>query len=109
MPAYFWSCAGFSRKGERPNNEDNYFLDGSLLVEGEEDAAPRTAGLRSKGVVAVFDGMGGEQAGEYASFAAAELLRQKRSSPTCRKQTRNSAAGAKSCRPPWARPWPCSS
>lgn len=78
MPAYFWSCAGFSRKGERPNNEDNYFLDGSLLAEGEEDAAPRTAGLRSKGVVAVFDGMGGEQAGEYASFAAAELLRQKR-------------------------------
>ena len=79
MPAYFWSCAGFSRKGERPGNEDNYFLDGVLLPEGEEDAAPRTAGLRSKGVVAVFDGMGGEQAGEYASFTAAELLGQKRS------------------------------
>ncbi|MBR5700982.1 MAG: serine/threonine-protein phosphatase [Oscillospiraceae bacterium] len=79
MPAYFWSSAGFSRKGERPNNEDNYFLDGILLPEGEEDAVPRTAGLRSRGVLAVFDGMGGEQAGEYASFTAADLLRQKKS------------------------------
>ena len=78
MPAYFWSCAGFSRWGERPDNEDNYFLDGILLPEGGEDAAPRAAGLRSRGVLAVFDGMGGEQAGEYASFTAAELLRQKR-------------------------------
>ena len=78
MPAYFWSCAGFSRKGGRPGNEDNYYLDGSLLPEGEEDTAPRTAGLRSKGVLAVFDGMGGEQAGEYASFAAADLLGKKR-------------------------------
>ena len=77
MPAYFWSCAGYSRKGERPDNEDNYYLDGPFLPEGEEDTVPRTAGLRSKGVLAVFDGMGGEQAGEYASFAAADLLRQK--------------------------------
>ncbi len=78
MPAYFWSCAGFSRKGERPDNEDNYYLDGAFLPEGEEDAAPRAAGLRSKGVLAVFDGMGGEQAGEYASFTAADLLARKR-------------------------------
>ena len=78
MPAYFWSCAGYSRKGERPDNEDNYFLDGFILPEGEEDTVPRTASMRSKGVTAVFDGMGGEQAGEYASFTAAYLLRQKR-------------------------------
>lgn len=78
MPAYFWTCAGFSRRGERPDNEDNYYLDGAFLPEGEEDASPRTAGMRSKGVLAVFDGMGGEQAGEYASFTAADLLGKKR-------------------------------
>ena len=78
MPAYFWSCAGFSRRGERPENEDNYFLDDILLPEGGEDTDPRAAGLRSRGVVAVFDGMGGEQAGEYASFTAADLLRSKK-------------------------------
>lgn len=79
MPAYFWTCAGLSRKGERPDNEDNYFLDGTYLPEGGEDTAPRAVGLRSRGVLAVFDGMGGEQAGEYASYTAADLLRKQKS------------------------------
>lgn len=76
MPAYFWSCAGLSRRGGRPDNEDNYYLDGTFLPEGGEDREARTAGLRSRGILGVFDGMGGEQAGEFASFTAAEQLRE---------------------------------
>ena len=71
MPAYFWSGAGYSRRGGRDLNEDNYYLDGTYLPEGGEDTAPRTLGLRARGLLAVFDGMGGEEAGEYASFTAA--------------------------------------
>ena len=79
MPAYYWSAAGFSSRGGRTGNEDNYSLDGNFLPEGGEDTAPRALGLRSKGLLAVFDGMGGEQAGEYASFAAAQSLGEYRS------------------------------
>ena len=74
MAAYFWSSAALSRQGGRQKNEDNYFLDGVTLPEGSEDSAPRAAGLRSKGILGIFDGMGGEQAGEYASSAAALKL-----------------------------------
>ncbi len=85
MPAYFWSGAAFSRRGGRENNEDNYFLDGTFLPEGGEDDAPRSIGMRGKGVLAVFDGMGGEQAGEFAGFTAAEKLGEHRSALlTCR-------------------------
>ncbi len=78
MPAYFWSGAGFSRRGGRSRNEDDYYLDGTFLPEGGEDTAPRALGLRSKGLMAVFDGMGGEAAGDYASFTAAKLLHEQR-------------------------------
>ena len=78
MPAYFWSGAGYSRRGGRDLNEDNYYLDGTYLPEGGEDTAPRTLGLRSRGLLAVFDGMGGEEAGEYASFTAARHLEEQR-------------------------------
>lgn len=74
MPAYFWSGAGFTRRGGRDLNEDNYYLDGVYLPAGGEDAVPRTLGLRSKGLLAVFDGMGGEKAGEYASFTASRRM-----------------------------------
>ena len=79
MSAYFWSGAAMSRRGGRENNEDNYYLDGAWLPEGGVDAEPRSIGMRNKGILAVFDGMGGEQAGEYASFAAAEKLGEHRS------------------------------
>lgn len=78
MPAYFWSGAGISLCGSRENNEDNYYLDGSSLPEGGVDASPGKVGLRSRGILAVFDGMGGEQAGEYAGAAAAQTLGERR-------------------------------
>ena len=79
MPAYFWHSAALSLRGGRENNEDNYYLDGTWLPEGGEDGSPRALGMRPKGLLAVFDGMGGEQAGEYASFTAARLLHEHRS------------------------------
>lgn len=61
----------------RKNNEDNFFFDGKCLekdnnglkhpVQIEED-------IKSGFCVAVFDGMGGENFGELASYAAARQL-----------------------------------
>ena len=61
----------------RKNNEDNFFFDGRCL-EAENDGlrhpVTMTKTLRREICVAVFDGMGGENFGEYASFAAADCM-----------------------------------
>ncbi|MCI8489807.1 MAG: serine/threonine-protein phosphatase [Lachnospiraceae bacterium] len=62
----------------RGNNEDNFYFNGqSLMAEHESMPEPVTGVFSSseKIAVAVFDGMGGENAGETASYAAAEAFR----------------------------------
>ena len=63
----------------RKNNEDNFYFDGKCLEEennglknSEYFVAPIKRGL----CYAVFDGMGGENYGEIASFAAAHQMQQ---------------------------------
>ncbi len=63
----------------RKNNEDNFFFNGRCLPEtnvGLKHPVSMTRSLRSEVCVAVFDGMGGENFGEAASFAAAECMKQ---------------------------------
>jgi len=61
----------------RKNNEDNFFFDGRCL-ERENDGLKHPVFieelLKNGFCVAVFDGMGGENFGEYASFASARQL-----------------------------------
>ena len=61
----------------RSNNEDNFFFDGRCLEEintGLRHPVTATLPLRREICLAVFDGMGGENYGESASFAAASCL-----------------------------------
>lgn len=68
--------AARSDKGRiRTNNEDNIFLCGEFLTEQNRDIPFKRSGcVCSPAVFAVFDGMGGESAGEAASLSAAESL-----------------------------------
>ena len=62
----------------RKNNEDNFFFDGRCLEadnDGLDHTLTMTKTLRADTCVAIFDGMGGENFGEYASFAAAEHMK----------------------------------
>ena len=61
----------------RRNNEDNFFFDGRCLPEENKGLAQAllfSAPLQKRFFVAVFDGMGGENFGECASFTAAERM-----------------------------------
>lgn len=65
----------------RPNNEDNYVLDGYINIA--PDAAPRhmaelTASAADFGwhIAGVFDGIGGGENGELAAHTAAEIFSQ---------------------------------
>ena len=61
----------------RKNNEDNFFFDGRCLEaenNGLKHPVVMTKTLRRELCVAVFDGMGGENFGEFASFAAADCM-----------------------------------
>ncbi len=63
----------------RANNEDNFFFDGLCMEEvndGTHNPLCCEHALRDKFCVAVFDGMGGENYGESASFAAAAKLQE---------------------------------
>ena len=63
----------------RRNNEDNFFVDGKCLnVENDGLKAPAYTEIPVKGgvMVAVFDGMGGENFGEIASYTAAQCMQQ---------------------------------
>ena len=63
----------------RKNNEDNFYFDGKCL-ESENDGLKNPACVETsvkRGLCyAVFDGMGGENYGEIASFAAAHQMQQ---------------------------------
>ena len=64
----------------RKNNEDNFYFDGKSLPEqnmGLSGSITKKVYLENEVLMAVFDGMGGEEYGESASFAAAEIMRQK--------------------------------
>lgn len=59
----------------RKNNEDNFFFDGRCLPEintGLKHPVTMVKSLSREICVAVLDGMGGENFGETAAFAAAE-------------------------------------
>lgn len=68
----------------RSNNEDNFLFDGLCLPEqhiGLEESALMRRVLRSGEYAAVFDGMGGGDYGEAASYIAASLLKQEAECP----------------------------
>jgi len=63
----------------RKNNEDNFYFDGKCLEvenDGLKNPVSLDAPLKHGLCLAVFDGMGGENFGELASFAAARELQQ---------------------------------
>lgn len=73
------AACGCSMGKIRANNEDNFFFDGSFLP-AENRALPSVITgdftLDDTHCFAVFDGMGGEQYGEYAAFTAAKRLKE---------------------------------
>lgn len=59
----------------RSNNEDNYYLNGKIAeFEPQEQNATAFQPPVTDGVFAVFDGMGGQSRGEFASLCAAQTL-----------------------------------
>lgn len=63
----------------RKNNEDNFFFDGKCLEQdndGLRNIACYDGRLKNGLCVAIFDGMGGENYGETASYTAARYLQQ---------------------------------
>mgnify|MGYP003314434280 FL=1 len=61
----------------RRNNEDNFFFDGKCLElenQGLRNTACFSDALKNGLCLAVFDGMGGENFGEVASFTAARQM-----------------------------------
>lgn len=73
------NAACFSGIGKiRTNNEDNFFFFNEFLSPSDsyiEKTRTSSCSLRQQACFAVFDGMGGEQYGEEASFSAASTLR----------------------------------
>lgn len=63
----------------RANNEDNLFFGGVILPQEHERCAVRSQSLALKQdqafAVAVFDGMGGGEGGQAASYHAAQIFR----------------------------------
>lgn len=63
----------------RKNNEDNFFFDGRCLEAdnaGLRNVVSMEEPLKNGTALAVFDGMGGENFGEQASFTAARTMQQ---------------------------------
>lgn len=77
---YRVSSAAYSSQGKvRTNNEDSFVLF-KKLCEPPEQTLSQSLSLESNSYFqwyGVFDGMGGEESGEIASFAAAEMFHQK--------------------------------
>lgn len=71
------ACCGCHMGNIRKNNEDNFFFDGNCLDSdnaGLKDTITCNTDVEKGLCVAVFDGMGGENFGEMASFSAAKAL-----------------------------------
>lgn len=74
------AACGCNRGKVRANNEDNFYFDGRCLPRennGLRHAITMEATLQKEQCMAVFDGLGGGNYGEYASFYAAECMRAK--------------------------------
>lgn len=76
-----------SHKGNvRKNHEDNFYFNGEYLDrdnDGLQGISTFQGQLKRGTCVAVFDGMGGEDFGEEASYTAAEFIRQANEKPMC--------------------------
>lgn len=71
------AACGCDRGKLRSNNEDNFFFDGRCLEAenaGLKNIVSMEEPLKSGMCLAVFDGMGGENYGEQAAFAAARQM-----------------------------------
>ena len=78
MPAIISAACGCDIGKIRKNNEDNFYFDERCLAEnnnGLKHTVTMERSLEKECCVAIFDGMGGEQFGEIASFAAADGMR----------------------------------
>lgn len=77
MRYFIQSACGCNRGKVRKNNEDNFYFEGRCL-ERENDGLKYPVSiempLKNGFNVAIFDGMGGERFGEYASYAAARQM-----------------------------------
>lgn len=71
-------AAAYSSIGGRKNNEDNFYLNGTYLKREQMDRGGKVSSCNERPiqVYAVFDGMGGGDFGEYASYYAASQLKQ---------------------------------
>jgi len=73
------AACGCNKGKIRSNNEDNFYFDGKcleLVNEGLRNPALYEDFLKSRSLMAIFDGMGGEHFGDIASFTAAQKLLQ---------------------------------
>ncbi len=70
-------AAAYNIIGGRKNNEDNFYLNGVFLKREQMDGGGKVSvqSTQSAQVYAVFDGMGGGEFGEQASFYAASSLK----------------------------------
>lgn len=66
-----YSTAG----GYRQVNEDNLYVNGEIKEKNLADYSKEVCSEKISQLVAVFDGMGGEAAGEMAAYIAADSLR----------------------------------
>ena len=69
-------AAAYNAIGGRKNNEDNFYLNGIFLKREQMDRGGKVSVQNAQPVqvYAVFDGMGGGEFGEQASFCAAQKL-----------------------------------
>ncbi len=78
MTAFLRGACGCNTGRVRRNNEDN-FLFGGACMRSDNQGLPQIRVDESPSVArrfaAIFDGMGGENFGELASFAAANAMR----------------------------------
>lgn len=78
---YVIEAACSSRSGKvRTNNEDNFYFDGRCLEvnnTGLSHCITATKSTEKMFCLGVFDGIGGKNYGEYASYTAAKFIQQK--------------------------------
>ncbi len=67
--------AGYTHRGNfKPNNEDNFYLNG-ILKEESKNSLLKSGECQAPAVFAVSDGIGGEAAGEKAAFLSMSYLK----------------------------------
>lgn len=77
MKYTFQAACGCNTGKKRRNNEDNFYFDGKCLEmdnNGLKNPVYWEDTLKNGLCFAIFDGMGGENFGEHASFAAARQM-----------------------------------